>query len=550
MTHVAWAPPKWAEAARRTLAGLEERHPVADDPALPGAGTAGRHRRRRSTALLRAAGVVARGLLGGDRAAARRQARAGARLDRAAAPDLRPADVLPLARRAALGRAGARAARRRLRQARRRLLRVARAPAAYAQLGELFDRVAVSDIAWGRRRAGAGGSRRSGRGSASASGCRVTGPKAEALLLAGWLRSRLGRTSSSTTALGGGPRAGRSRRRAGGLRRSATAERERPALGGARPLRPRSDLRGRRSAQRADREHADSRRGSSSKRPPASSTITWTAAMSQHVHVRRRRRRPRPRRRACAARSRRTRARPTRCARPARRPGAVERVEERASSIRARGRRGRRAVREGALAARPPTSAGRAPAPRRRRDAVLLERDQRRPERDPAHVVPGAVDRVEDPARPVARRAVLLADHPVPGPLVLDPLSQRALDGAVGLGDRRQVGLRLDAEVRAPEPSERDRVGVVREREGEGELGGSERRLERAPGGEHERVVARAARRAGPTPADRPPPAPHGSASAGQPSALNGIREADQRLADVEIVDVRPSAARRTAASA
>ena len=27
MTHIAWAPPKWAAAARRTLAGLEERHP-------------------------------------------------------------------------------------------------------------------------------------------------------------------------------------------------------------------------------------------------------------------------------------------------------------------------------------------------------------------------------------------------------------------------------------------------------------------------------------------------------------------------------------------
>ncbi|MGZ8783696.1 MAG: glucose-6-phosphate dehydrogenase assembly protein OpcA, partial [Gaiellaceae bacterium] len=27
MTHVAWAPPEWAEAARRTLAGLDELHP-------------------------------------------------------------------------------------------------------------------------------------------------------------------------------------------------------------------------------------------------------------------------------------------------------------------------------------------------------------------------------------------------------------------------------------------------------------------------------------------------------------------------------------------
>ena len=27
MTHVAWAPPLWEDAARRTLAGLEELHP-------------------------------------------------------------------------------------------------------------------------------------------------------------------------------------------------------------------------------------------------------------------------------------------------------------------------------------------------------------------------------------------------------------------------------------------------------------------------------------------------------------------------------------------
>ena len=27
MTHVAWAPPKWADVARKTLAGLAERHP-------------------------------------------------------------------------------------------------------------------------------------------------------------------------------------------------------------------------------------------------------------------------------------------------------------------------------------------------------------------------------------------------------------------------------------------------------------------------------------------------------------------------------------------
>ena len=35
MTHVAWAPPKWAAAARRTLAGLEERHPSRTILLLP-----------------------------------------------------------------------------------------------------------------------------------------------------------------------------------------------------------------------------------------------------------------------------------------------------------------------------------------------------------------------------------------------------------------------------------------------------------------------------------------------------------------------------------
>jgi glucose-6-phosphate dehydrogenase assembly protein OpcA len=62
------------------------------------------------------------------------------------------------------------------------------APACYAKLVEIFDRVAVSDIVWARtlrwRRAIAerGGGRR----------LRVRGPIQESSLLAGWLRSRLG----------------------------------------------------------------------------------------------------------------------------------------------------------------------------------------------------------------------------------------------------------------------------------------------------------------------------------------------------------------------
>ena len=66
-------------------------------------------------------------------------------------------------------------------------------PEAYGQLCGLFDRVAVSDVAWARtepwraRLAGLWpGIRRIGK-------LEVTGPRAEALLLTGWLRSRLRR---------------------------------------------------------------------------------------------------------------------------------------------------------------------------------------------------------------------------------------------------------------------------------------------------------------------------------------------------------------------
>src|SRR5205085_7089008 len=61
----------------------------------------------------------------------------------------------------------------------------------------------------------------------------------------------------------------------------------------------------------------------------------------------------------------------------------------------------RASVREGAAAAgRPPAVAERRRGGDGDREvAVPLERDQRRPDRDPAHVVPRAVDRVDYPER-------------------------------------------------------------------------------------------------------------------------------------------------------
>ena len=129
----------------------------------------------------------------------------------------------------------------------------------------------------------------------------------------------------------------------------------------------------------------------------------------------------------------------------------------------------RLAVRERAAAARRPP----APPERGRRDDrdLVLERDQRREERDPAHVVLRRVDRVHDPAASVALVvAVLLADDHVVGPLAREHGADRLLDGLVGLRDGRQVGLRLDAQVGRAEARERELVGRVRERESQVEV--------------------------------------------------------------------------------
>ena len=98
--------------------------PVAHGDPHTGAAAEGRPRRDRRRRHLRRRGLGAGRLVGGRRAAAEGRAREGARVDRDAAPDRRPARLLPLARRAAVGRRRARPARRRRRPPRRRLDRV------------------------------------------------------------------------------------------------------------------------------------------------------------------------------------------------------------------------------------------------------------------------------------------------------------------------------------------------------------------------------------------------------------------------------------------
>ncbi len=131
--------------------------------------------------------------------------------------------------------------------------------------------------------------------------------------------------------------------------------------------------------------------------------------------------------------------------------------------------------------------------------AVPLEGDQRREDRDPAHEVHRPVDRIEHPpSRGVAILSQLLAQDALAGTVGRDARAQRPFDLAIDLRHRRQVGLRLDAEVERPEARQGDRVGEIREGEGEREVGvvrgeRRERLFEQLARGEHEPVLAAAA---------------------------------------------------------
>jgi len=82
--------------------------------------------------------------------------------------------------------------------------------------------------------------------------------------------------------------------------------------------------------------------------------------------------------------------------------------------------------------------------------ARLLTRDERRPHRNVADEVLGAVDGVDDPAA-IARPALaeLLAEEAVVGERALEDLHDHLLGLAIGLRDRREVGLDRHVEAAA-----------------------------------------------------------------------------------------------------
>jgi glucose-6-phosphate dehydrogenase assembly protein OpcA len=193
MTHIAWAPPQWYEAAWKTLEGLAERHPSRCILLVPD-GAPG------EDDLVARVQVAAYALAGERRHVAAEivELKLGSRRARAPASIVMPLLIsgLPVFSRWRGRPPFGESALDELVGLADRLIVDSREwddPAAdYPRLAELFDEVAVSDIAWRRTLPWRIELARDWPEIAGCRELRVLGPAAEALLLAGWLRDRLG----------------------------------------------------------------------------------------------------------------------------------------------------------------------------------------------------------------------------------------------------------------------------------------------------------------------------------------------------------------------
>ncbi len=198
MTHIVWAPPQWLPLALRTLAGLAERHPARTIFLVP---ERGRRTEVTATATVRdfdvdrlAREVVSEVIEIRLRGSARRHP--GSIVLPLLLSDLpvfcrwrgEPAwdsealaEIVDVCDRFVVDSSEWRGV-----------------PGCYARLDGLFDRVAVSDIAFARLRPWRESLAGLWPGIATMERLRVEGPRAEAELLAGWLRSRLQRPVSLT----------------------------------------------------------------------------------------------------------------------------------------------------------------------------------------------------------------------------------------------------------------------------------------------------------------------------------------------------------------
>lgn len=192
MTHLVWAPPAWLQQARSTLAGLRDRHPARTILLVPETG--------RATGFTAKVGLYAIEM-DGSRDAYAEVIEVGLHGDAIVHPasivlPLLVSDLPVFCRWRGEPEWESRQLRELLGVIDRLVVNSSEwrgLPGSYEALAALFDRVAVSDIAysrtvaWRARLAGLWPHIKDVRRLA------VEGPKADALLLAGWLRSRLRR---------------------------------------------------------------------------------------------------------------------------------------------------------------------------------------------------------------------------------------------------------------------------------------------------------------------------------------------------------------------
>jgi len=192
MTHVAWVPEAWVEAAEDVLAGLAERHPSRTIVLIP---------EPDADDGLDASVEVDCFPSGEDRQVCTETIRLRLRGNRSRAPasvvePLLLPDLHTFLRWRGLPPFGERPFEQLVDTVDRLIVDSTEwpgLPEAYERLAGIFDRVAVSDIAWARTSRWRPHLATLWPGIAKVSQMKVTGTEAQAHLLAGWLRSRLGR---------------------------------------------------------------------------------------------------------------------------------------------------------------------------------------------------------------------------------------------------------------------------------------------------------------------------------------------------------------------
>jgi glucose-6-phosphate dehydrogenase assembly protein OpcA len=192
MTHVAWVPEAWVEAAEDVLTGLAERHPSRTIVLFPQPGDEDGIEAKAEVECF-SSGVgsqvcteTIRMRLGGNRALVPASI---------VQPLLLP-DLPVFLRWRGLPPFGERPFEELVDVVDRLIVDTTEwpeLPAPYEQLAGIFERVMVSDIAWARTSRWRPQLASLWPGIAKVSRVKVTGTEAQACLLAGWLRSRLGR---------------------------------------------------------------------------------------------------------------------------------------------------------------------------------------------------------------------------------------------------------------------------------------------------------------------------------------------------------------------